>query len=297
MLYLFQFQQKNIILSAKILISTMQMLKSLTIFFISLASLSAHAAEGCKAYVRLDLGYSMASGTKVSGPGFLVTDSSIPPSILPMSHNFSLDRNPRGIIGDLAVGYYFNDAMRGEISFDFKPKIIAQSLTFESETQEYGGSARVLYDFNNNTSVTPFVFGGLGAMNIKPKINPFVIKMFKEPYTQAYLTHINDDGSLKTNATNQVITYSSLKMPSKIVMTYQAGFGLAFKASEEVSIDLTYSLGGKTDYQVLVNTGSAIAPAGTAFTESQITNEDRFKQLKFKNQMNQSLTIGLRFTI
>ena len=258
----------------------------------ALLATASFAAEPCKAYVRLDLGYGMASGTRAYGPAFNNNNG----AIASYQYDAGLDKDQRGMVGDVAVGYAFNDAMRGEVSFDFKPQMTAHSYTFGVQTQELGGSAKVLYDFNNNTPVTPFLFGGLGATNIKSKLKPYNATMFKSN-GQPYLGQINSDGSIKQDANGNVFTYSSLNMPSKTVMTYQAGFGLAFKASEQVSLDLTYGLGGKTNYQVLVNTATLSVPAGQAVTEANASDEARFKQIKFKNQMDQSLTLGVRFTM
>lgn len=267
-------------------------LYSVIVAFSSLIAASSFAATPCKAYVRLDLGYGMTSGTKAYGPGFDNAGS----TLTPYQTSFAPYMDERGMIGGVAVGYAFNDTMRGEISFDFKPKMQTKMSHFIVKTEQYGGSAKGLYDFNNNTSITPFVFGGLGALNIKPKIYPYLSK--EELYRgDPYIAKINDDGSLIVDtSTGNAITYGSLTMPSKTVMTYQAGFGLAFKASEEISIDCTYGLGGKTNYQVLVNTATVVVPTGTPVNEAA-RNTDRLRQIKIKNQMDQSMTVGIRLTL
>ena len=260
----------------------------------ALVATSSFAATPCKAYVRLDLGYSMTSGTRAYGPSLYYPTGST--NLVPYDTAFSPDLDERGMIGDLALGYAFNDAMRGEVSFDFRPKMQTSAPHFSVENQEYGGSAKVLYDFNNNTSVTPFLFGGLGALNIKSKIYPYIHRD-EEHLGTPYIGRINSDGSFITDNNTPPIplTYTSLSMPAQTVMTYQAGFGLAFKASEEVSIDCTYGLGGKTNYQVLVNTATLLVSEGDTLDID--TPSERYKQLKFKNQMDQSLTLGLRFTM
>lgn len=268
--------------------------KKLNYFLVAASTLittASFAAEPCKAYVRLDLGYGLAGGTKAHGPAF---HDNVDGALVEYQYDAGLDRDQHGMIGDLAVGYAFNDAMRAEVSFDFKPKMIAKAYSFKVETEEYGGTARVLYDFNNNTSVTPFVFGGLGAVNIKPKIKPHVAQMFGDLGT-AYIGKINDDGTTVKDADGNIPTYSSIKMSSKTVMTYQAGFGLAFKATDDISIDLTYGLGGKTDYKVLNNVATLIGEKDKPVKEEEV--QDRFKEIKFKNQLDQSLTLGVRFTL
>ena len=259
----------------------------------TLLATSTFAAEPCKAYVKLDLGYSLSSGTKAYGPALVENNG----TLVGYQAYSSLDVDQRGMIGDLAVGYAFNDAMRAEVSFDFKPNMKSYADTYAVQSQQLGGSARLLYDFNNNTSVTPFVFGGLGALNIKPTVKPFLTQDLRKDGTP-YVAQINLDGSLKQDANNNIFTYSSLNMPSKTVMTYQTGFGLAFKASEEVSIDLTYGLGGQTSYQTLVNTAVfAVAPGDTINELNANGTVEKFQQIKFKNQMDQSLTLGVRFTM
>jgi opacity protein-like surface antigen len=268
-------------------------LYSIIVAFSSLIATSSFAATPCKAYIKLDLGYGMTSGTKAYGPSAYKNEFA---TIVPYQTSFAPYMDERGMIGDVAVGYAFNDAMRGEISFDFKPKMQTKMPNFILQTQEYGGSAKALYDFNNNTSVTPFVFGGLGALNIKPKIYPY-ISMDESYLGKPYLAKIDADSKLIAGSDGTTVsTYGSLTMPSKTVMTYQAGFGLAFKASDAVSIDCTYGLGGKTNYQVLVNTATLAVPAGDTI-DNDVEYSERFKQIKIKNQMDQSLTLGIRFTM
>jgi len=263
----------------------------------SLVATYSFAAEPCKAYVRLDLGYGLSSGTKAYGTQFEDNNGTLVKS----ESYSSLDQDERGMIGDLAVGYAFNDAMRAEVSFDFKPKMLAYGQTYKVETQQLGGSARLLYDFNNNTPVTPFVFGGLGAIDIKPTIKPFITSDLSgdgKPYITKILDTPGQEGQLEKDDSNKIATYSALNMPSKTVMTYQAGFGLAFKASEQVAIDFIYGLGGKTNYQVLVNTGTFAIKEDQEITEANAgASVERFKQLQFKNQLDQSFTLGVRFTM
>jgi opacity protein-like surface antigen len=260
--------------------------------FSTLLTTLSFAAEPCKAYVRVDMGYGFASGTKAKGPALHKNGD----KDIEYQYNAGLDKDQRGMVGDIAVGYAFNDAMRGEVSFDFKPKMTAKAYNFKVETEEYGGSAKVLYDFNNNTSVTPFVFGGLGAMSIKPKVKPHTAVMLGT-FGTPYLGQINNDNTLMKEADGKIKTFPSIKMSSKTVMTYQAGFGLAFKATEDISIDLTYGLGGKTDYRVLNNVATLVVPKDVEIKEENGVVKDKLKEIKFKNQLDQSLTLGIRFTI
>lgn len=256
----------------------------------SLIATTSFGATPCKAYIKLDLGYSIAGQSQAYGPGFYNNGT----NWVGYQTRMGPYLDERGMVGDIAVGYGFNDAMRGEISFDFKPKMHAKYNYFAVENEEYGGSARVLYDFNNNTFVTPFVFGSLGALSIKPKISPYINPDDKH-LGNAYLATIDNTGALITDTNGNILTYSSLSMPSQTVMTYQAGFGLAFKMSEEVSIDCTYGFGGKTNYRFLSNISTIVETDLASINGNSRT--ERLTQLKLKNQIDQSLTVGIRFTM
>jgi len=263
-------------------------LNLIVVAFSSLIATASFAATPCKSYVRLDLGYGISGGATAYGNQ--IDNNSV------RSTSFSPHMDERGMIGDIALGYGFSDTMRGEISFDFKPKMKMKYHYFAVENEEYGGSAKVFYDFNNNTSITPFVFGGLGALSIKPKISPY-INLDNSYLGTAYLAQINSSGEFIVDGNNNIITYSSLTMPSQTVMTYQAGFGLAFKTTEDISLDLTYGLGGKTNYKFLNNIAGIAAMGEPPLTEDGIEGSEKLLQMKLKNQLDQSFNLGVRFTM
>jgi len=265
--------------------------KKLNLIVVALSSLIAtasFAATPCKSYIRLDLGYGISGGATAYGNQ--IDNNGV------RSTSFSPHMDERGMIGDIALGYGFSDTMRGEISFDFKPKMKMKYNYFAVENEEYGGSAKVFYDFNNNTSITPFVFGGLGALSIKPKISPYV-NPDNAYLGTPYLSQIDSSGAFIVDGDNNIITYSSLTMPSQTVMTYQAGFGLAFKTTEDISLDLTYGLGGKTNYKFLNNIANFAATGEQPLTEDGIVGSEKLLQMKLKNQLDQSLNLGVRFTM
>ena len=77
-------------------------------------------------------------------------------------------------------------------------------------------------------------------------------------------------------------------------MTYGVGGGLSFKASDVMNIDLTYSVAKKGNFVVASNVG--IADFDDAATPS-IKDGAGYQTAKFKKQVDQSLTVGLRFTM
>lgn len=245
----------------------------------SLAAFSASAAEPCKAYVKLDLGYGFSTNKRFSGANFIVQQNA---SI--QGFDVAPDKNGRGMIGYAGVGYAFNDALRAEVLFDFKPKMKAYGKSFLVETRELGGAVRVAYDFNNNTPVIPFIFGQLGASNVKPKVKP-------------YVSGLNSgvgaiDGITGDYLSNPPVLSQSLNMKAKTVMTYQGGFGLSVKGSDIMNVDLTYGIGGKSSFDAITNTAVMNSTTG-----AETPTAEKIKNLRFKKQMDQSLTLGFRFTM
>lgn len=246
----------------------------------SLAAFSASAAEPCKAYVKLDLGYGFTTNTRATGSTFKGTDV--------LNIDSPLYKNGGGLATAAGVGYAFNDALRAEVLLDFKPKMKSYGDVFVVETRELGGSVRLAYDFNNNTPVTPFVFGQLGATNVKPKVKPYLSVSnsdVKAGDTQS-VAQIDENGAII--ATTKA---SSLEMKAKTVMTYQGGFGLSVKGSDIMNVDLTYGIGGKSGFNAVTNTAVVNTSGGQDKALESIQN------LKFKKQIDQSLTLGFRFTM
>jgi len=253
----------------------------------SLMAFSASAAEPCKAYIKLDMGYGLSYNAHASGTGVDSTDATKTTSV-----DNPLFKNQRGMIGSASVGYAFNDAMRSEVSINFNPKMKSEMVNFAIETREIGGGAKILYDFNNTTSVTPFLFGGLGASNIKPKIKVANNGTPLEANATRVLKSLDADN--KPAGTN----LDSIDMKAKTVMTYQGGFGLAFKLSDMMNVDLTYGIGSKNNYVVMTDVVSGTSvPGASAADPAVFTAVDTVKEMKIKKQMDQSLSLGFRFTM
>jgi len=258
----------------------------------SLMAFSASAAEPCKAYVKLDLGYAKTYGIRTSGSTWS-TPTSGSANVATAFDSQSLYKDPRGFIGAAAVGYAFNDAMRGEVALDFKPSMKSSSQGVEIDTRELGGSVRLLYDFNNNTPVTPFIFGSLGASNIKPKNKPDNDSALLAIGSTRSLATINDTTGVITSTTS----LDSVSQKAKTVMTYQGGFGLSFKGSDIMNVDLTYGVGSKGNFVAVKDIAVIDTTAAVGSVPGVPTTETAIQSLTFKKQFDQSLTIGFRFTM
>lgn len=277
----------------------MKKIKLFAVVVSSLISFSASAAAPCKAYVKLDLGYGLSSGTRSAGDALNYKDQKF--GTLQLS--IPAYKDNRGMIGSVGVGYAFNDAMRGEVSLDFKPKMkYYDQSSLLVESSERGGSAKLIYDFNNNTPVTPFIFGGIGATNVTPTLKPFALTTDSTSNTTSKLAivQIKNDDFVKDRANNPVLN-DSLKMKSKNVMTYQVGFGLSFKGSDSVSVDLAYGLGSKAKTTVATDAGTLWYKTKTDGGSSpvQIIPEESVlhKQLNLKDSLDHFVTLGVRVTL
>ena len=185
---------------------------------------------------------------------------------------------------------------------------------------------KVFYDFNNNTSIVPFVFGGLGVVDVKPTIKPYASKMSGWNVSNMALAKINDDGAYVKDDSGNIQSYQSLNMKSKAVVTYAGGFGLSITGSDAISVDVAYSIGGQAANVVGANfaslnlknlviqsassgsdasggadvsggsdaSGMQLLNSGSTITDANIDNAYIVKQMKFKNHLAQSLTLGLK---
>jgi len=180
--------------------------------------------------------------------------------------------------------------MRAEILLDFKPKMKSSVDGLEVDTRELGANARVLYDFNNNTPVTPFIFGSLGVSSIKPKVKP---DLKSAPLTDGATTRVIyaiDDAKGTPVGSN----VTSISQKSKTVMTYGVGGGLSFKASDVMNVDFTYGVAKKGSFVAMKDVGIADEDANASDAKKSVAC---IQNSKFKKQLDQSLTIGLRFTM
>jgi len=251
----------------------------------SLMAFSASAAEPCKAYVKMDLGYAKTLNTRSSGVAFIPDDKGAP--VAQSFYNKPLYKDPRGLALLAGAGYAFNDAMRAEMLLGFKPKMKSSDSGLEVDTRELGADARVLYDFNNNTPVTPFIFGSLGVSSIKPKVKPDLKSLpLTDGATKRVVYVIDDQGK---EVGNDAV---SLSQKSKTVMTYGVGGGLSFKTSDVMNIDFTYGMAKKGNFNAMKNVGVADKDDASA-----VKNSGGNQSAKFKKQVDQSVTIGLRFTM
>ncbi len=286
--------------------------QTLKFFIASALSLSfitsVSAAEPCKAYVRADVGYNILGDSKLDIVSF---DSIMANNPSTQSFRLPLTKTGRGLTGAVGAGYAFNDAMRGEVTFDFKPKIKSSFHNIEMETRSLGGSAKVLYDFNNSTSVTPFIFADLGGASVKAKIKPkcdSAIGCKMDANSVIGLVAVDGNGNMLVNGqtgSGGVIPTSNdlvakVNMKAKTIVTYGAGFGLSFKASDNVNVDLTYGVNSGGAYNVISNLGVLKISTPTASGGTGQIDEVAsilVKNAKLKRYFDQSLTAGLRVTL
>ena len=257
----------------------------------SLVAFSASAVEPCKPYITADVGYSIGTNTqanRVSYPQDLA-------SMTTTSYSSAFYKQSQGFIGAIGLGYGFNPNMRAEVNLDFRPNMMAQTSGFAVKTQEFGGSGTVIYDFVNTSSVTPFVFGGLGAMNIKSTIKT---NLKSVPTTFDIVTYptlnivaIDATGTLPTLGSTSILPVSQ---QDKTVMTYKAGFGLAMKASDQLSVQLKYAVSGKQNYTVAKDI-ALISYNGTF--NNATGGLVPLKTLAVKNAMDQAVTVGFTFSL
>jgi len=259
------------------------------IALLSTVSLSAFGADACKAYMSVNAGYSWGFNGKST-----YTSYSNFPSASPTVTR-SLGKQPQGMTTSFIAGYAFNDAMRGEVGFDWNPKMKSTVNIFNLETKELGGHATVAYDFNNNTSVTPFVFGSLGFVSAQATIKPSnrndsaTLNTGYAAGTNFYM-YDSTNGQLAGTETK----LASKKSASKTIMTTTVGTGMDIEVSKGVNVEVRYGIGFKTQdwtpiTNLMLDTAATTAAVATATTLSA-------KSVTLKQLMNHSLTAGVRIT-
>jgi len=257
------------------------------IALLSTISLSAFAVEPCKPYMSINAGYSWGFNGKSD---FMMYDTPTGYFSTTQVYSFNLDKNPKGLITSVNFGYGFNDAMRAEVGLDWNPKMKSTIILFDVETKEIGGHGTVAYDFNNNTPVTPFLFGSLGFSSIKHTIKATSNK--SSDWLSAYY-HSGDTYSLydAPAGTAAASPSTSLSTSSKTLMTYKVGMGLSMKAGQGVDLEVRYGLGGKADFTPITDKSLKATPKFTTGVTNVVV-----KSMKVKKAMDHSLTAGVRFT-
>jgi hypothetical protein len=259
------------------------------IALLSTVSLSAFAVEPCKPYMSINGGYVWGFNTKSNYTTYAANFTFNGPNYVS-----TLDKQARGMNASFIAGYGFNDAMRAEVGFDWAPKMKSTVNFYNLEVNEMGGHGTIAYDFNNNTAVTPFLFGSLGFVSSKAKITVSTVAdspMIAQAPTGTYYLYDSTDGTLAAAA----IAIESKKTDRKTLMTYKVGMGLAMKAGQGVDLEVRYGLGGKPQEwtaieNLTLDTANPTAAAvGTALPYS-------VKTAILKHMMEHSLTAGVRFT-
>jgi outer membrane autotransporter protein len=252
---------------------------------LSTISFSAFAAEPCKPYVSVNAGYSWGFNGKSTYTSYNNFAGSSSPTF-----TRSLGKQPKGMTASFIAGYAFNDAMRTEVGFDWNPKMKSTLNFFNVETQELGGHATVAYDFNNNTAVTPFLFGSLGFVSAEA-----TIKASNRADSSTLNTGFPSSATFLLQAAPAGVVAAadivSKKSGRKTLMTYKVGMGLAMKAGQGVDLEVKYGLGGKTQDWTPITDLAVSGVAATAAGGTYVA-----KSLTVKQMMDHSLTAGVRFT-
>lgn len=83
------------------------------------------------------------------------------------SDDIDYDVNPAGIAG---LGYYYNDVMRTEVELGYRTnkvdEIAGSSAGIAGDATTYSAMVNVVFDFKNNTAITPYIGGGLGIAHV-----------------------------------------------------------------------------------------------------------------------------------
>ena len=208
-------------------------------------------------YVRGDLGYNFATGTSIDLSGGATANHDV--------GNF-LD-------GGLGFGRYITPSLRGDITFDFRPKksVTSVPLNFNASKTQAGGAVNttdhlnyavtqaddsskadqtamfnLYYDFHSSSRFTPYIGGGLGLDFAR----------FKRKYSQSavctggYNTDDNNNnavlatyvaGSCPTPAT-QVTGFSGQHYTSSFGLAAAFTVGTAYQISNGIALDAGYRL-------------------------------------------------------
>lgn len=259
------------------------------IALLSTVSLSAFAVEPCKPYMSVNAGYAWGFNGKSTYESYAAFTSTA------KNYTSNFNKQSQGIITNINLGYGFNDAMRAEVGLDWNPKMRSTVNIFDLEVKEIGGHGTVAYDFNNNTAVTPFLYGSLGFVSAEATIkasnrnNSSVLNTDYASGTNFYM-YEDADGALTTASTS--IPFK--KSGTKTLMTYKVGMGLAMKAGQGIDLEVRYGLGGKTqEWTPITNLTlhTATPPAGAVAATTLSA-----KSVVLKNMMEHSVTAGVRFT-
>ncbi len=245
-----------------------KLLSLLTFASISLSlTNSASAVEPNKLYFKAFGGYSIGSKPKTSANGSegVVQDN---------MKNFS------GAVGGAGLGYNLSDAFRTDLTVDFNK--LSSSLKDDKEALKMKKDSitallNLYFDFNNDSAFTPYVTGGIGMQNLKATISPKLAEGVK-------LYSLDKDG--KPNIAGGELKEITSKRQNKF--TFQVGAGVAYKAAENMYIDLSYRL-SRSDSVKLDNYANVIPVAG-ASPETKI-----FKDNSIKAALQHAILLGIRF--
>jgi len=259
------------------------------IALLTTVSLSAFAAEPCKYYLSVDLGWPTVLNGQYDYDSYATNFGQSDSSKLTKA---TLERQSRGLAPSISLGYGFNEYLRGEIGLDMAPKLKSTAFTYNLETREVGGRIGLAYDFNNSSPVTPFVFGSIGFVTAKAKIKPsnradstVLQAFFPSAKTQFYIQKAPSGTATGADAGDQ-------NSESKTLGTFKLGVGFSIKASDMVAVELKYGLGARTNEWTPVKDLAISDVAATAQTNKDFVT----KTLTLRRTMDHTASVGLRIT-
>lgn len=274
----------------------LKLLSAVAIAALSLSAVSAMAGEGeeGKMYARVGGSYGFAGK-----PG-LRTDSQFQKASDFNSVIGLNDTSLKGYGGDVALGYYFTDCIRGDLSVtyskmsnkkaDLKLTDGTSDITFKDKMgmsrESFTGTLNAYYDFHTGSDFVPFVLGGIGVAHEK-------YDMAYDPRTASkgneYASALISAGVLtadKAGSTTEGSVSAATAKKSHTKFMYQAGLGLKYKLSDAMALDLTYKLVNMP--AVKGKTAGAIPATGTAVIKQGA-------EVGFKNTYKHTINLGLAF--
>jgi opacity protein-like surface antigen len=195
--------------------------------------------------------------------------------------SFDLDRQPKGLLSNINLGYKINHCTRVELGLDYNPNFTSTAYFFDYKHEELGGHANFIRDFNSTGSMTPFIFGSLGYMRANTTLKPTIADHSEQtrgwdPSSTASSIQRSPGG------VPDGVDLTSVDLGGRNILSYKIGAGADFKMTDKVSFQVKYSLGmreGFTKFQDISD-----VTLGWLYTKEEIV----------KNQFDHALTVGVR---
>jgi hypothetical protein len=262
-----------------------------TLFIASL--LVIQTASASNFYITGDLGYSigfygqhkMSVGSTALDDNdniFIVRDSW---RSLNNYESFDLDRQPKGLLTNINLGYKVNCCIRIELGLDYNPTFSSTAYFFDFEHKEIGGHATFIRDFNSTGSFTPFLFTSLGYMRATSTVKPTI--KGRSEQLRGWFPSNTIFTLQRTNAgVPNGIDLSSISLGGQNILSYKIGVGGNVKMNDRLALQIKYSLGMREGFTRFKNI--------TAVHNIQLWYSTKDEIVK--NQFDHSLTMGVKMT-